>query len=246
VFPFSKVEAYVGSKTIADLKKKLTEMASKVQEETHQNQANQKLISELTAALENDRTLLKKKEEEFKNHYDLFSDIQLKHQQTIRKNANLRKQLDRLRKLIERAELSANITPLSFSENNNQEVNEDMIELDGDLNQQFILVKNNSESPIELTGWKILNRTLNTTFEFPKGTNIGPLTNIKIYSGNFDAAKNNPPISFYWMRNAWDSVSSQLALFDSRGDEKSGIISQNEEVVSPRAPITNVWQRISY
>lgn len=51
------------------------------------------------------------------------------------------------------------------------------------LSDEYIIIKNNSNSSINLTGWTIVSVTGNQTYEFPYGYTLGSGSSVKIVSG---------------------------------------------------------------
>ncbi|MEE9324046.1 MAG: lamin tail domain-containing protein [Dehalococcoidia bacterium] len=82
-----------------------------------------------------------------------------------------------------------------------------------DLQEEIVVIANLGDSPIELTGWRLVSEVGNQDFVFPEFT-LGPSQRVEITSG--PNAQDDPPGKLHWTgRYIWNNEGDSGALYDA-------------------------------
>lgn len=84
-----------------------------------------------------------------------------------------------------------------------------------DLEEEIIILKNNTNESIDLSGWKLVSIKGAQVYNFPRGTVLKPGKTIKIVSGK---NAQTGPDTLLWTRDyVWNNDGDSAALYDNRG-----------------------------
>ncbi len=85
-----------------------------------------------------------------------------------------------------------------------------------DLEAEVAVITNNGDTPVNLTGWRLLRTVGNQEFVFPAVT-LQPGTGVQVVSGR--NAEDGPPQKFLWTRAyIWNNDGDPGKLYDSEGN----------------------------
>lgn len=85
-----------------------------------------------------------------------------------------------------------------------------------DLRKEIVTITNNSSENIDLSGWKLVSKKGNQTFDFPKGTFINKGESLSILSG--EIAKESNEGLVWTKKNIWNNDSDPGLLYNSEGE----------------------------
>jgi len=82
----------------------------------------------------------------------------------------------------------------------------------GGLNNEYISVKNNGESPVDLSGW-VLSNGAGYTFIFPEGSILAAASVVTIHTGCAEDAEE--ALGLYWCakKPIWNDVEGKATLY---------------------------------
>jgi hypothetical protein len=82
----------------------------------------------------------------------------------------------------------------------------------GGLNNEYISVRNNGESPVDLSGW-VLSNGAGYTFIFPEGSILAAGSVVTIYSGCAEDAKEARGLYWCATKPVWHDVAGKATLY---------------------------------
>lgn len=85
-----------------------------------------------------------------------------------------------------------------------------------DLQAEVVSITNNSNSAMDLSGWRLVSEKGNQEFTFPAGTKLPPGGTLKVISGPEAQGKSGVLV---WMKNnIWNNDGDPGALYDAQGN----------------------------
>lgn len=86
----------------------------------------------------------------------------------------------------------------------------------GDLNEEYVVIKNTGELPVDLSGWRIRDGDGNT-YTFGEGPFLEGNESVRLYTGGGEQTDSER----YWWRSeeVWDDDGETITIFNDNGDK---------------------------